>query len=197
MRRLQATLDRIDRRGYGAYKDLQGEYDLGSFSLFIDKVQRDPFAPPSLVRVRMKDNRFGPALFESPVRRVAFEDFLTRAAEEAIRKVVRGNRGSEGSGRVEIQRPSQVVLPRSSVVVAPEHIEARMAVELPARGRTVDARAARTVLLVELPEVVPGSTSRRWRTRITCGGTSRVSVLSRSWPTVLSCRARAGRATDP
>jgi predicted ABC-class ATPase len=154
MRRLQATLDRIDRRGYGAYKDLQGAYDLGSFSLFIDRVQRDPFAPPSLVRVRMKENRFGPALFESPVRRVAFEDFLTRAAEEAIRKVVRGNRGSGGRGRVEIQRPSQVVLPRSSVVVAPEHIEARMAVGLPARGRTVDARAARTVLLVELPEVV-------------------------------------------
>jgi predicted ABC-class ATPase len=154
MRRLQATLDRIDRRGYGAYKDLQGAYDLGSFSLFIDRVQRDPFAPQSLVRVRMKENRFGPALFESPVRRVAFEDFLTRAAEEAIRKVVRGNRGSGGRGRVEIQRPSQVVLPRSSVVVAPEHIEARMAVGLPARGRTVDARAARTVLLVELPEVV-------------------------------------------
>jgi predicted ABC-class ATPase len=154
MRRLQATLDRIDRRGYGAYKDLQGAYDLGSFSLFIDRVQRDPFAPPSLVRVRMKENRFGPALIESPVRRVAFEDFLTRAAEEAIRKVVRGNRGSGGRGRVEIQRPSQVVLPRSSVVVAPEHIEARMAVGLPARGRTVDARAARTVLLMELPEVV-------------------------------------------
>jgi predicted ABC-class ATPase len=55
---------------------------------------------------------------------------------------------------VEIQQTSQVVLPRTSVVVEPGHIEARMAVGLPARGRTVDARAARTVLLEELPEVV-------------------------------------------
>jgi predicted ABC-class ATPase len=40
------------------------------------------------------------------------------------------------------------------MVVAPEHVEVRLAVGLPARGRTVDARAARTVLLEELPEVV-------------------------------------------
>ena len=153
MRRLQAALDRIDRRGYGAYKDLQGTYDLGSFSLSIDHVQRDPFAPPSLLRVRMKENRFDPDLFEEPVRRVAFEDFLTRAVEAAIREVVRGNRGSGGSGRIEVQRPSQAVLPRTSMVVTPEHVEARLAVGLPARGRTVDARAARAVLLEELPEV--------------------------------------------
>jgi predicted ABC-class ATPase len=154
VRRLQATLDRIDRKGYGAYKDLQGTYDLRDFSLTIDKVQRDPFAPPSLVRVRTKENRFDRELFGNPVRRVAFEDFLTRSVEAAIRKAVRGNRGSGGSGRVEIQRTSQVVLPRTSVVVEPGHVEARMAVGLPARGRTVDARAARTVLLEELPEVV-------------------------------------------
>ena len=154
MRRLQATLERIDRRGYGAYKDLRGTYDLGGFSLFIDRVQRDPFAPPSLVRVRTKENRFDPDLFEEPVRRVAFEDFLTRSVEAAIRKVVRGDRGSGGSGRVEVQRPSQIVVPRTSMVVTPEHVEARLAVGLPARGRTVDASAARTVLLEELPEVV-------------------------------------------
>ena len=118
MRRLQATLERIDRRGYGAYKDLQGTYDLGGFSLYIDRVQRDPFAPPSLMRVRTKENRFDPDLFENPVRRVAFEDFLTRSVEGAIRKVVRGDRGSGGSGRVEVQRPSQIVLPRTSMVVS-------------------------------------------------------------------------------
>jgi predicted ABC-class ATPase len=154
VQRLQATLDRIDRKGYGAYKDLQGSYNLERFTLFIDRVQRDPFAPPSLVRVRTKENGFDPELFRNPVRRVAFEDFLTRSVEGAIRKVVRGNRGSGGSGRVDIQRTSQVVLPRTSVVVEPGHVEARMAVGLPARGRTVDARAARTVLLEELPEVV-------------------------------------------
>ena len=154
MQRLGATLDRIDRKGYGAYRDLSGTHDLGHFVLFMDRVQRDPFAPPSLIRIRTKVNPFDPTLFGNSVRRVAFEDFLTRSVEREIRRVVRGNRGSGGSGRVEIQRASQVVLPRTSMVVEPGYIEARMAVGLPARGRSVDARAARTVLLEELPEVV-------------------------------------------
>ena len=154
MQRLGATLDRIDRRGYGAYKDLSGSHDFGPFVLFVDRVQRDPFAPPSLIRIRTKANHFDRDLFASPVRRVAFEDFLTRSVEREIRGVERGNRGSGGSGRVVIQRTSQVVLPRTSMVVEPGYVEARMAVGLPAQGRSVDARAARTVLLEELPEVV-------------------------------------------
>ncbi len=154
MRRLSPTLDRIDRRGYGAYKDLSGSHDFGPFVLFVDRVQRDPFAPPSLIRIRTKENPFDRDLFANPVRRVAFEDYLTRSVEREIRSVVRGNRGSGGSGRVEIQRTSQVVLPRTSIVVEPGYIEARMAVGLPAQGRSVDARAAKKVLLEELPEVV-------------------------------------------
>src|SRR5215218_8851605 len=154
MQRLRATLDRIDRKGYGAYKDLSGAHDFGLFVLFIDRVQRDPFAPPSLIRIRTKENSFDLDLFANPARRVAFEDYLTRSVEREIRRVVRGNRGSGGSGRVEIQRTSQVVLPRTSIVVEPGSIEARMAVGLPAQGRSVDARAAKKVLLEELPEVV-------------------------------------------
>ena len=154
MQRLQSILSRIDRKGYGAYKDLQGSYDLEGFTLFLDRVQRDPFAPPSLIRVRTSQNRFDPTLFSTPVRRVAFEDFLTRSAERVLRRAVRGNRGSGGSGRIEIQRTFQVVLHRTSMVVTDGHVEARIAAGLPARGRTVDARAAGTMLLEKLPEVV-------------------------------------------
>src|SRR5215210_3312257 len=154
MQNLSTTLDRIDRRGYGAYNDLSGSYDFGSFTLFVDWVQRDPFAPPSLIRIRTRENPFDPALFENSERRITFEDFLTRSVEREIRRVVRGNRGSGGSGRVEIQHASQVVLPRTSMVVEPGYVEAHMAVGLPAQGRSVDARAAKTVLLEELPEVV-------------------------------------------
>ncbi len=154
MRHLTSTLDRIDRKGYGAYKNLSGSHDFDYFTLIIDKIQRDPFAPPSLIRIRTRTNRFDAALFENPVRRFAFEDFLTRRVDEAIRKVVRGNRGSGGSGRMEIQSPSQVALPRTSMAVSGGYVEARMAVGLPARGRSVDAEAAKDMILEELPEVV-------------------------------------------
>ncbi len=154
MPHLESILDRIDRKGYGAYKDLLGFYEFDEFILHIDKVQRDPFAPPSLVRVRTHENRFDPALFENPVLRVAFEDFLTRRVEESISRIAGGNRGSGGSGRVEIQCPTQVVLPRTSMVVEDGYVEARVAVGLPAQGRSVDAHAARTMLFEELPEIV-------------------------------------------
>ena len=154
MNRLESTLDRIDRKGYSAYRDLQGSHDLCTFTLFVDRVQRDPFAPPSLIRVRTKENRFEPSLFENPVRRMALEDFLTRRVEQAARSIARGNRGSGGSGKIEIQHPSQVVIPRSSMIVVDGHVEARMAAGLPARGRSVDARAAREMLTNELPEIV-------------------------------------------
>ncbi|WP_084709266.1 ABC-ATPase domain-containing protein [Rubrobacter aplysinae] len=154
MKNLKSTLDRIDNKGYGAYKDLQGTYEFGDFTLYVDKVQRDPFAPPSLIRVRTHDNGFDRALYENLVRRFAFEDFLTRQAEQEIKRAVQGNRGSGKSGRVEIQRPSQVIVPRTSCVVDESGVEARMAVGLPAKGRTVDGRAAREVLLDELPEIV-------------------------------------------
>ena len=48
---LQRILSRIDGRGYKAYKDLGGDYELDPFTLYLDHVQGDPFASPSKVRV--------------------------------------------------------------------------------------------------------------------------------------------------
>ncbi|CAN5708275.1 ABC-ATPase domain-containing protein [soil metagenome] len=52
------------------------------------------------------------------------------------------------------------------MVVEDGYVEARMAVGLPAQGRSVDARAARTMLLKELPEIIqqgltPGGVNER------------------------------------
>ena len=50
---LRRTLQRIDGRGYGAYKDIEGQYDLDRYRLCVDHVQGDPFASPSRVRVQL------------------------------------------------------------------------------------------------------------------------------------------------
>ncbi|MCG0314192.1 MAG: ABC-ATPase domain-containing protein, partial [Calditerricola sp.] len=49
MERLRAILKRIDGRGYKAYKELQGTYRGDGFTLSVDHVQGDPFAPPSRI----------------------------------------------------------------------------------------------------------------------------------------------------
>ena len=44
---LRRILEAIDRKSYPAYKDTRGGYRFGSYTLFIEHVQGDPFATPS------------------------------------------------------------------------------------------------------------------------------------------------------
>ena len=48
---LKRTLFRIHEKGYKAYQDIEGEYLFSQYQLVIDRVQPDPFAPPSRFRV--------------------------------------------------------------------------------------------------------------------------------------------------
>jgi len=153
---LHKKLNRIDGKGYKAYKDLQGKYDLGDWALHIDHVQSDPFAPPSKLRIFVPAQRSGfPADFLSnPVRRAAAEDFLTRQVRRCAREVgfEQGQRAK--SEQVSIDRCGQEILLRTAMVLSEDGVEARCAVSLPARGRTVLGRRAEAILLQDVPRIV-------------------------------------------
>jgi predicted ABC-class ATPase len=153
---LKDLLTRIDGKGYKAYKNLEGVYDYGDFSLWIDHVQGDPFAAPSRLRVQVeqKKAKFSPALYHPRIRAIALQDFLTRQFDKAIRAFVKGVRGIGGSGRIAIDRPGQEVLERTSCTVDTEKVEARFTAGLPAAGRTVLGRQAADMLFQEIPELI-------------------------------------------
>ena len=152
---LQATLRRIDRRGYKAYKDIAGAYDLGVCNLYIDRVQGDPFAAPSLVRLRVPHSaaRFPAHLFSNRVRRIALQDYLIRIAYSEIRALRRRFPvgGSGKSGHLDIDVGGQEVIERSAALVTSDFVELRLAVGLPAAGRTVLGDEAARLLLQALP----------------------------------------------
>ena len=52
MQRLIDTLQRIDGRGYGAYKDLRGRYLIHDWTLCIDHVQGKPISSCSAKRAK-------------------------------------------------------------------------------------------------------------------------------------------------
>jgi len=158
MERLRQILAAIDRQSYKAYKRLEGSYSFPGFTLSVDHVQGDPFADPSRLSVRVPMDGAGyPArLMETAVRRVALEDYLGRAVKEAIRRSVRGHRGTGHSGEMGIATSGQQVLRRNAVVLGDDHVEARITLGLPAAGRRVLAREAEVMLLHELPGVVAG-----------------------------------------
>jgi len=153
---LKRILRRIDKRGYKAYKEIEGVYDLHDFHLIIEHVQSDPFAPPSLLRARvpMKKAGFPSALYRSKSREVALRDYLTRQFSRNADLLCKGIRGTGRSGLISIDTPLQEILERTSVVLDQEFIEVRFYAGMPARGRSVMADVAEEMLLREVPSIM-------------------------------------------
>lgn len=155
-RDLQRELERIDRRGYPAYKDLRGQYDFGDFVLSIDHVQGDPFASPSSMSVRVPNEvlHIPAGLWDEVHRRTALEDVLLRRFTRALAACSMRAGGSGKSGVLATTRPGQEVLVRSACEVRGGAVTLRFEAGLPAHGRTVDGRAAAKMLLDFVPECV-------------------------------------------
>lgn len=155
---LNQILNRIDGKGYKAYKDIQGSYDFeeGGFSLHIDYVQGDPFAAPSKARVILPQDiaQFPGYTYHNKSREVAARDFITRQFSDAINKHSKGSRGSGKSGKMSIDRPGQEILERTSVFIDDEQVEARFTMGLPAFGRKIAGREAKNLFFNELPAIV-------------------------------------------
>ena len=156
---LRDTLRRIDGRGYKVYQDVEGEYQFDRFVLAVDHAQGDPFAAPSLVRVRVPQRlaAFPPELFSSRVRRTALEDYITRQFAQAIRRVVKGHRGTGHSGLVAVDAGGQEILERTSCLVTEGFVEVRFVMGLPAFGRTCQGREASAMFFEEVPKLVDTS----------------------------------------
>lgn len=152
---LERALAQLDGRGYASYRQLSGRHRLGSFTLSVDHVAVDPYAPPSRMRLILdRDLAAIPDdLTRDPRDRVAVGDFLARAFARAARRLVPRPTGTGNSGLVSIGTPGQQVLERSSVLIAADRIEARIDVGLPANGRRIDARNATRLLVDVLPRI--------------------------------------------
>ncbi|RLE33019.1 ATPase [Candidatus Acetothermia bacterium] len=155
-RELERILRRLNGKGYGAYKDIEGVWRFPDFVLFVDHVQGDPFATPSRLRVRVPMEVAGIPrdFYRNRPRKVALEDFLVRVLARCIPKLTKGNRGSGHSGRFAVVTFGQCILPRTAVWVTEDHVEAILAVGLPAAGRRILGHEAAEMLLSELPALV-------------------------------------------
>lgn len=165
---LLRLLNALDGKGYKAYKDLYGVYQVDYFTLYCDHIQGDPFASPSRIRVRVDQVKAGwPSdLWNSSIRRVALEDLLARRVARAISALGPRRRGTGKSGLISIDSGGQEILQRTAIVITPDYIEARLSVGLPARGRTILGREAIGLLLEDVPQVV--------RAGLFCSGTEDV-----------------------
>ncbi|PID97818.1 MAG: isopentenyl-diphosphate delta-isomerase [Actinobacteria bacterium] len=139
----------LDGRPYGAYNSLLGDWDYGDFSLSIDRIQADPYAPPSSLRVSSKPKTMGlpDECLATTDSRLATADFLVRSFEQAIHE--RCPRGA-----VHVARTGQEILQRSAATVTSDFVEVRFQLHMPARGRTILGREAARILDIDIPDIV-------------------------------------------
>lgn len=158
---LKQLLDRIDHRGYPAYKDTKGQYQFQGYVFSIDHVQGDPFASPSKVSVQVKGSTAGfpEELYKGRHQRAALQDEMTRQFYRAIQKYAFRAKGSGKSGLISVSKCSQEVLERTACEINPKNgdVKLRFEVGFPANGRTINARELEKIVFGFLPECVEQS----------------------------------------
>ncbi len=152
-------LSEIDGRDVAEYARIIGDFD---FSRYIVKISRVPAEAEGsttlfVVRVPQSVADFPPHLHNTPIRRTALEDLLTRKVASAIETLAVFNEEGISRRRLAIAAPGQKILPRSSLLMAEDFVEARLIVSLPARRGRILGDEARDVFFRELPAIVNAS----------------------------------------
>ena len=157
---LRELLNRIDHRGYPAYKDTRGSYQFDKYVLSIDHVQGDPFAAPSKVSVHVsgKAAGFPTDLFQEKHKRIALQDFLLRKFSREAEAFTFKAKGSGKSGLMSVSRCGQEILERTACEIQQNGtVIIRMEIGFPANGRTINSRELIKILFDFLPGCVKKS----------------------------------------
>ncbi|WP_108834504.1 ABC-ATPase domain-containing protein, partial [Actinomyces sp. Marseille-P3109] len=147
---LVGHLHALDGRSYAAYKAIVGRYRApAGWFLHIDRVQSDPYAPPTRIHVDVPTDLHGLALLDEADlladvdRRLAVGDFLTRELHAGFRGTA-----------LSIASPGQEILERSSIIMRPDEtgekpgwvLEVRARLALPAQGRSIQGHEASRIV---------------------------------------------------
>ena len=143
-------LHALDGRSYAAYKAIVGRYRApAGWFLHIDRVQADPYAPPTRIHVDVPTDLHGLELLDEADlladvdRRLAVGDFLTRELHAGFRGTA-----------LSIASPGQEILQRSSIILRPDEkkegtgwtLEVRARLALPAQGRSIQGHEASRIV---------------------------------------------------
>jgi predicted ABC-class ATPase len=150
-------LNEIDRRNCSEYDQLIGDFDFSRYILKFGRPQLDrnqEFSMMALLRVPQSVAGFPAHLFNTAVRRTALEDLLTRKLAHFMEHLAHFDEQGLARRQLYTARPGQKILPRSSVTVVEDFVEARVGVNLPVTRGLIDAQAARGIFFDDLPELV-------------------------------------------
>jgi predicted ABC-class ATPase len=155
---LRQKIIAIDGHDYAAYQSLINTYDFNLFSLRIQQIPKDPYAPPHTgiyrIRVKRSDKRIISLNIENKIQNIACSDFLARRFFYICQEMSNGIRGTGYSGLITINEPGQAILERNNIIITDDNIEIRCFLGLPAEGRKINSQIAQSMFFNELVSIV-------------------------------------------
>jgi predicted ABC-class ATPase len=157
-------LTEIDGKPFAEYERVLGDFDFSRYVIKCTKIDaaRDAENPVFNIRIPQSIAELPGHLYDSPVRRTALEDYLTRNFCAVAGRIARFNESGWARRNIIIAEPGQKILPRTSVIVTKEYIDVRIRIAMPYKvyvsgERLVDAEMARKVFFEDMPEIVSSS----------------------------------------
>ncbi len=155
-REFYSMLMEISGKDPSEYSRLVGDFDFSRYVLKISNIAPDSVSSPVLFIVRVPQTiaGFPDNSFDTPVRRTALEDFLTRKVSEHIDQLAEYDSQGVSRRHLSIAMPGQKILPRTSLLVTEEYVEARLYVKLPQTNGRIDAERVKGIFFDELASIV-------------------------------------------
>ncbi len=150
------TLMDIADKPVSEYGRLTGDFDFSRYVLKVSQVPVENMDKPALflVRVPQAIAGFPSHLYNTPVRRTGLEDYLTRRIADQIDVITQYDEQGLSRRHLLIAVPGQKILPRTSLLLTEEYVEARIYVMLPQRDGRIDGERVKEIFFDELASVV-------------------------------------------
>lgn len=159
-------LSEIDGKPFAEYEQIVGDFDFARYVIKCPQIDVSPEGKNPVINIRIPQSiaELPGHLYDSPVRRTALEDLLTRNLSDATAQLARFNESGVARRSIIVSEPGQKILPRTSVVITKEYIDARVRIALPYKTLgvdcddcVVDGAMALEIFFEDLPEVISDS----------------------------------------
>ena len=149
-----SILESLNGRKFADYEKIVGDFDFARYVLKFHAIPSEPDEVLFVVRVPQMVAGFPPHTYNSPVRRTGLEDLLTREIAAKIQELKTGKAFVTPRLEVSVAEPGQKILPRSSMVITEEFVEARIYVQLPHHNGRVRSAEALRIFFEDVPWIV-------------------------------------------
>ncbi len=149
-------LTQLDGKLISELDQMVGDFDFSRYVVKMDGVPNGEVLDtiPFIIRVPQIIAEFPADYYDNSIRCTALEDYLTRRMADHLNDLMMYDERGISLKRISIAELEDRILPRTSMLVADEFVEARVCLHFPKGARFIDAENLIDIFFNELPEVV-------------------------------------------